>query len=309
MTTAPDFAADIPLEISRAAHAGTSHSPDERGDQERTGYAARLAADLATLEKLCDTDEKRAALAEEFARYRAGYRSRYLARLGAMGRCMSTLVTGRSNFPVRSQAKRSDAAEARTTELIEYRTRALDAIRKVLCPELRPIMAGDANAVERVDGKLEAARARQALMVATNAAIRTHRKAGAAAQVPALVALGHAESTARILLQPDDFGRIGFAAYQLTNNGAEIRRLEKRGEKLVEAKATPDEATEGERARLEVCAADNRVRLFYPGKPDDDTRARLKGCGFRWTPSLGCWQAYVNHRSVEAARREAGATA
>ena len=33
---------------------------------------------------------------------------------------------------------------------------------------------------------------------------------------------------------------------------------------------------------------------------------RLKGAGFRWTPSLGCWQAYRNHRALSVAKAIAG---
>lgn len=123
----------------------------------------------------------------------------------------------------------------------------------------------------------------------------------------ALAALGLPERVARDLLAPDFAGRIGFADFELKNNGANIRRIRARIEAVGAAKAAPDETIQGERAWLEVSQADNRVRLFFPGKPDAETCERLKGCGFRWAPSIGCWQAYVNRRSIEAGRREAGA--
>lgn len=38
---------------------------------------------------------------------------------------------------------------------------------------------------------------------------------------------------------------------------------------------------------------DNRLQLFYPSKPDDETRALLKRNGFRWSPRNGAWQSYL----------------
>ena len=56
------FANDILIQLARAAHAGTSFSPDRRGDQEIVGYAQTLQTDLKTLERYATTDEKRAWL-------------------------------------------------------------------------------------------------------------------------------------------------------------------------------------------------------------------------------------------------------
>ncbi len=304
----PDFAADIPLELAQRAHYGTSFSPEARGASERSGYAATLAGDYAAFAKDAATDEKRATLDEEFARYRAGYRSRYLAYLGSRARCMSTMITGGSNFPVERQRKRNAHADTKAADLIEFRKRALAAIHKALHPELRPIMAGDGDATTRLAAKIATAERIQAKMKTANAAIRKHARAGEAAQIAALIALGHPEGRARDLLTPDFCGRVGFAAYAITNNGADIRRMRARLEEISRNQATEATESAGEHARLEDCPADNRVRLFFPGKPSADVRARLKSAGFRWAPTLDCWQAYRNHRSILVARREAGAT-
>jgi hypothetical protein len=149
----------------------------------------------------------------------------------------------------------------------------------------------------------------QEVMKAANAAIRAHAKEGPEAQVAALVALGHGEIgeiVARKLLLPDFAGRIGFPNYLLTNNAANIRRLKGRAVVVERVQATPDTSAEGANARLEDAPAENRVRLFFPGKPAVEVRTRLKSRGFRWTPSLGCWQAYRNPGSIETARAVAG---
>ena len=167
-------------------------------------------------------------------------------------------------------------------------------------------MAGDDDATQRLADKIGTAEALQATMKAANAAIRKHARAGEAAQIQALVALGFNEGRARDLLQPDFAGNIGFAPFELTNNNANIRRMKARLGEVSRNQATTSMEVAGENARLEDAPADNRVRLYYPGKPADDVRTRLKSSGFRWTPSLGCWQAYRNHNTLITARREAG---
>lgn len=304
-----DYANDLPIEAARAAHRGTSFTPEDRGDQMRREYAATLAADLAALSRYADTDEKRAILAGEFTRYRTGYRTRMIAWLGARSRVMSTMITGGSNFPTARNRKRGDVADKRCTELVDYRAAALVAIERKLRPELRPIMAGDDDATTRLRAKLAKLETLQGAMKRANAAIRAHAKAGADAQVAAIVALkaGIGEGQARDLLKPDFAGRIGFADYEIRKTGAEIRRLRGRLESVAAAKATPDTRTEGTEATIEESAVDNRIRLTFPSKPDAMIRKRLKEAGFRWAPTLDAWQAYVNHHTRAVARAIAGA--
>jgi hypothetical protein len=300
------FITDIPYDLANRAHAGTSHAPEQRAQSEQTEYASTLAGDFEALSAHASTDEKRALLETEFARYRAGYRERVLDYLRSRSRCLSPMITGPSNFPLRRNQKRNAVADRRLSDLLGYRESALEAIRRKLHPEWRPIMAGDADALPRLETKLAKLEKAQADMRAVNAAMRRHAKAGPMAQARAMIEacpdLG--EARAHTMLLPDCLGRTGFANYELTNNNANIRRIRTRIEELKRDKVAPEVTQEGHNGiRLEDHPAENRVRLFFPGKPDAGVRTRLKSNAFRWTPSLGCWQAYRNPRSMELARQ------
>jgi len=46
----------------------------------------------------------------------------------------------------------------------------------------------------------------------------------------------------------------------------------------------------------------NRLQLLFPGKPDEETRKRLKRHGFRWAPSEGAWQRQLTNAARYAAQ-------
>ena len=300
---------DIPIDLARASHAGTSMVPEHRAIQEREGYSAQLESDHAVLSKLANTDEKRATLESEWDRYRSGYRRRTIALLGAKSRCISTMITGPSNFPTRRAQKANDSEHRRSTELIEWRGRAMRSICKKLQPELAPIMSGDSDALVRLREKIAKAEEQQKAMKQVNRAIRANKKKGPEAQVAALVKLGFPEKAAARALEPDAIGRVGYPDYSLSNNNANIRRMKARLAQIERAHATPDTEVEGDNARVEDCPAENRVRLFFPGKPEADVRKRLKDNGFRWARSIEAWQAYRNHNSIAVANDVAGVEA
>lgn len=300
-----DFINDIPRDLACRAHSGTSHVPEKRAEMERNDYAATLAADYEMLLKHAPTDEKQATLETEFARYREGYKSRTLAYLHSRSRCMSSMITGPSNFPVQRMGKRNAVCHRRLTELCEFRKRALEAIKKTLHPEWRPIMAGDDDAVSRLREKIKKEEQSHAVMKTANAAIRKNKKHGREAQIAAIRAVHpmFTEAKAAELLTPDCMGCIGFPGYVFQNGSANLRRMKTRLAQLERDKARLETSQNGANGvRLEDCPRDNRVRLFFPGKPTEEIRTRLKSSGFRWTPSLGCWQAYRNSRSMEQAK-------
>lgn len=298
------FLNDIPLDVAMSAHRGTSFTPEKRGHAERADYAQTMAADYAMLAKLIEgKPEMLATLDVEFARYRAGYAAKTRTYLHGRSGIMSSMITGPSNFPVRRMEKRNNASHRKLEDLIGFRERALAAIRKTLLPELRPIMAGDSDATERLAAKIEEAVTHQDLMKRTNAAIRKNFKAGHEAVTAALVALGHSAAAANQFVQPGQFGGMGYAQYELTNNNANIRRMKSRLVGIERAKVAVPTEREGANARIEDVPAENRIRLFFPGKPAAEVRTELKSNGFRWTPTLGCWQAYRNDRAFSTATK------
>jgi len=298
---------DVPYSTALDAARGTYSMPERKAENDRKEYARTLATDLDVLTKLADTVEKNAILVAEFDRYRAGYRSRTLVMMGAESRCVSWFIAGPANFPARKMQKRYETASKRTRDLLEYRERALKAIRRKLQPEKAPIKSGDADAIQRLQAKIQKAEAFQDLMKKANKIVKAKPKDMVAdAKVAELVTLGMSEETAHKLFEKDWCGRTGFPSYELTNNNANIRRMKARVKKISCAQATPDTLKECAAARIEDCPADNRVRLFFPGKPDVEIRTRLKRSGFRWARSLGCWQAYRNTGSLAIASDIAG---
>lgn len=72
--------------------------------------------------------------------------------------------------------------------------------------------------------------------------------------------------------------------------------------------ATTEEETatvtiNGETAEVIRNKDEMRLQLIFEGKPDGDTRDKLKSNGFRWAPSQGAWQRLLNSNSEYALRR------
>lgn len=300
---APSFEHDISRSLSQSAFSGVSFNPERRGSSFVSEYAATLAEDYAIFKAQAEKGGTLDLLDAEFARYRAGYRKVNNAFLASESRCVSSMIAGPSNFPFRRMAKRNEVAHKRLNELVGFRERVRSAIIRNLRPDLAPIMSGDSNAVERLQADIDKAEILQSRMKRANAAIRKHKKAGPESQIEALIGQGFSRSIATRLLEADCCGRIGFADYQLTNNGANIRRMTKRLESITAAKAKPVQTVDGKDGiTLEDDPPANRIRIFFPGKPDSSVRDSLKSRGFRWSPTIGAWQAYRNSNAMDYAR-------
>lgn len=211
-------------------------------------------------------------------------------------RCPSILISGGGNFPVRKKEKQN-AARDRNLEEWNYIQGLLDKIRSV---GTGGISSDDPQAVEKLEAKLATLEKHQEMMKAANAAIRMKDPAKGDAK---LAELGYTPEDIAKLRAPDFCGRIGYPAYELQNNNANIRRIRGRIAKLKKRTENTPEGWEFDGGRVVVNTAENRLQIIFDGKPDADIRTELKGEGFRWAPSQGAWQRQLTDNAMRAARR------
>jgi len=162
------------------------------------------------------------------------------------------------------------------------------------------ISSDDPDALAKLQAQLDQAAAAHARMVATNKLIRKHDRAG-------LLAIGFTEAQITFLLEPDDLGRIGYAAYQIANSSANIRRIKARITALpqrAEAEAAfPPITGDGWR----ISAEDNRVCIAFDLRTDKAMYAKLRSHGFTWSPTRNAFVRKFSNGAIYWARYIVGA--
>ena len=159
------------------------------------------------------------------------------------------------------------------------------------------ISSDDPEAVVKLQEKLNQAEEIQVIMKAANKIIQK-KKLSDEEKIIELVKIDKiSKETAKLLLAGDCMGCIGFPSYKLINNNANIRRMKERIAHL--KRVSTQETTELKIGNVTICdnVEENRVQIFFPGKPSEEIRSFLKSNGFRWCRYNSAWQ---RHRSTWA---------
>ena len=233
-------------------------------------------------------------LAEKHANIATGRHFAARERLELIPLGQPILVGHHSEKRHRRDLKRIDEHFAKAKEHHDkaeyFRRRAAAAESNVI------IFSDDPDATEKLVDKIERLKKRQGVMKRANHLIRKADREG-------LADLGFSEETITKLFSQDYAGRVGFPNYALTNNSANIRRLEKR---LAAIQNTQNDETTEERFTNGVCLVDNveanRLQIFFPEIPSEEIRRELKRNGFHWSPTIGAWQRHRSNRAMYLAK-------
>jgi len=276
-------------EIAYRAHCGTSFSPERRAKD----YCADYDKDLAEMR------EKVSGLNGDPNDFESRYEQKWKAWMSAKAQCLSSMIAGPSNFPVRRAEKANATEHRRMNEFIEFKQNYIKRLEK----RIRAEKKANTDPIQEMRSNIEKAEKLQAGMVEANKIIR--KKITDAEKIDLLiVALNCKPETAAKLLRTDDWWGAGFAPYQLTNNGANIRRMKERLAELEKKAATPTAETERpDGIRVVENTEEDRLQVFFPGKPEPEMIAKLKSAAFKWSPSRGCWQRQLTPNALNALRR------
>ncbi len=295
---------DIPYQTAYAAYSGNSMSPERRANSERESYVAYIDEAVSELSKWdVDMNPERDSLPADIQRFIYGYKSRKLAYLNAMSRHYSAWISGPSNYPVDRMRKRMDTTDKRMNEMLDYCEKAIAAIHhKHNYKLVKLIESGDLDALVELQKKLEKHEKFHATMKAANRICRK-KSLTDADKITQLVELdGITEQKAVKLLEPY-MGQVGFPSFELTNNNATIKRVKTRIAQVTALQNATPIKIECEDYEITEDDADNRIRIVFPGKPDQRIIDWLKSHGWNWSRYNGAWQRKITANARRNARQ------
>lgn len=277
------------------AHNWTSFSPEKRGENLINEFEQELKGDVEELKKMGSTDETIAA-------YVSRFKSLFSSWISAKSNCISSMITGPSKFPTRRAEKANRSEENKYAVLQSYRERAKKAIKKSLKKEVDPL--------EEAMEKLTRYKANHQTYLDINKAYRAFKKKPESLEKSTLSEAEKKfirEFVPRYSYEPNPF-----PAYKLTNNNAEIKRLEGRVKELQAKKDLAQNETlqvqnfPFEGGELIIDYTMDRVLIRHNEKPPRETIDGLKKRAFHWSPSSKAWMRKITRDAIYTAQELVG---
>ena len=219
-------------------------------------------------EKKPEETERAYRLAERYSKKMAEYYNKE-SIIGMM--CPSVLISGAGNFPVKKK-ERQMAAWERNHQCYYETQKIIGKIESILYGR-EIIKSDDDRAIEKLEEKLEDLKNTQERMKAANKVIRTKDMEEGN---NLLREMGYSEEIIIELRRPDYLGRVGFPNYQISNNNANIHRIEARLNHLKSVKEKESSEQEYKTFKVVENTEAMRYQIVFDGKPDAEIRTLLK---------------------------------
>lgn len=154
----------------------------------------------------------------------------------------------------------------------------------------------DRQALENQTAKLEQCKALQETMKTVNA---YWRKFGTCVGAPGITEAQAKKLDENIATTRYSWEKQPFSSYELTNNNANIKRLESKVKEVGKGFSGWEFNGGYAEANTEL----DRLQLFFDERPDEQQRAVLKSNGFKWAPSQEAWQRQLTDNAIYSAGR------
>lgn len=259
------------------AHRGTSFSPEVRAEQYVKSYEKQLNEDLNNMPE------------EEKQRYIDGYKKHLFAWLSAKSRCLSSMITGPANFPVRRNEKANNSEHKRSEEFTQWREKAFNSINKRI----------EASKPEDQKNNERWERLKKELLQK----IEWQSVANFYSMVERLAYNGDIElvkeSIGLVREYNDTHNRPFVTNRHKLWNLPEIAENVKANNEAKAEKQSEESEINGVKVVKNYQA--DRIQLFFDGKPKYEVISALKHAAFKWSPSNMCWQRQLTRNAIYAA--------
>jgi len=91
--------------------------------------------------------------------------------------------------------------------------------------------------------------------------------------------------------------------YSTSSLNAQRSQIKKRLEQIQKVASLEDSDETINGVRIFVDKDENRIKIEFGFKPDEQTRKKLKSQGFRWSPRNEAWQSYIHDYQLERGKK------
>lgn len=283
---------DFLMQEAKWAFSGTSFSPEKRALQTIIEHSDMLEADINFL-------KESGTFPETIDKYEKDFVTKYKQWLSARAQCISTMIAGPSNFPV----KRAESANNRESSLYSDFMEWRETWKKNTNSRLkREELAAAGGELGMAIAKLKEETAHHEMMKRVNKAYPAYKKSG----LPGLEKFALSEKEQQIIIQwvpRYSFEKVPFQGYELRNTLARIKSTEARVKEL-ERKEENAQAGNKEYqipgGRVVMNYEADRIQIFNDQKPESSVIASYKNNGLNWSPFNKCWQRKITPNAIRS---------
>lgn len=252
----------------------TSFDPSGRLNR----YAEEFESEHNKIKRLCDNYQMDS---EKFLKKHFGLTMNYLR---SQSRCASSAITGPANFPTSRMEKRNKYAQNHLEKLLYF----VNNIEKILARINRAKESED-DKIQRWENKICYLKERHQMMKDYNKGLIPYEK------LPEDM-----KKHIDFMMKHYPNAKANFAGYKLTNNLAEIRRLENQVQLIKRARENKkEESYSFEGGHVSFDSEEIRYNIYFNDIPPVETRSKLKSNGFKWSPRRKAWTRGAKTISME----------
>lgn len=294
--TVEKFSNDLPpYKTIEQSYRGISFSSEKRAENEIKEWGNVMHETFTVFLGKAKKQGKVTEFMETFDKLYPRLLKRKIDIISKRSGLLSTMITGPSGFPVRSQQKKSGYYDNAMREYIKY-SDYFDAQLNGVIYNTAVIRSGESDTIQKLREKLEKKQEQHELMKLVNKASKEYQKHK---DIKKLEKYDFKPSLIETITKVDKNGK-PFPGFYLTNSNAEIKRLKDRisqEEKRAKTYEGGSKTTEKKDYKILENIEENRLQLIFDGKPTEEVRKVLKKHGFRWSPKNSAWQRQLTNNA------------